>query len=56
MVTVIKSGANKQIIAKRLETLYKAPKKGFDAKKFCGILKLEEDPLTIQKRLRDEWE
>jgi len=56
MVTVIKSGANKQMIAKRLETLYSAPKKGFDASKYCGILKIEEDPLTIQKRLRDEWE
>ncbi|APF20166.1 hypothetical protein [Caldithrix abyssi] len=29
--------------------------KGLDAKKYCGILKIEEDPLKIQKRLRDEW-
>jgi hypothetical protein len=56
MVTVIKSGANKQIIAKRLKALYSTPKKGFNASKFCGILKIEEDPLIIQKRLRDEWE
>jgi len=26
-----------------------------DTRKFCGVLKLKEDPLTIQKRLRDEW-
>ena len=29
--------------------------KGLDAKKYCGILKIEDDPLKIQKRLRDEW-
>lgn len=56
MVTVIKSGADKHLIEKRLKALYSSPKKGFDAHKFCGILKLEEDPLVIQKRLRDEWE
>ena len=56
MVTIIKSGANKQVIAKRLKTLYSAPKKGFNASKFCGILNIKEDPLDIQKRLWDEWE
>lgn len=30
-------------------------KKKFDAKKFCGVLKVDEDALIIQKRLRDEW-
>ena len=30
-------------------------KKGVDTRKFCGLLKLKEDPLAIQKRLRDEW-
>ena len=30
--------------------------KGVDTKKFCGILKLKEDPLAIQKKLRDEWQ
>jgi hypothetical protein len=29
--------------------------RGVDTKKFCGVLKLKEDPLVIQKRLRDEW-
>ncbi len=29
--------------------------KGVDTKKYCGTLKLKEDPLAIQKRLRDEW-
>jgi hypothetical protein len=30
--------------------------KGVDTKKFCGLLKLKEDPLLIQNRLRDEWQ
>jgi len=30
-------------------------KKKFDAKKFCGALKVDEDALVIQRRLRDEW-
>ena len=30
-------------------------KKKFDAKRFCGALKVDEDALVIQKRLRDEW-
>jgi hypothetical protein len=29
---------------------------GFDAKKYNGALKLKEDPLHIQKQLRNEWE
>jgi hypothetical protein len=31
-------------------------RKKLDAKKYCGVIKLKEDPLVIQKRLRDEWE
>ena len=30
--------------------------KGVDTKKFCGVIKLKEDPLTIQKSLRNEWQ
>jgi hypothetical protein len=29
--------------------------KGVDTKKFCGVLKLKEDALAVQKKLRDEW-
>ncbi len=56
MVTVLKSGASKssiQSILKKLGT--RRSKKGFEAQKFCGILKIDEDALAIQKRLRDEW-
>ena len=30
-------------------------RKGFDAKKFNGKLKVNEEALIIQKHLRDEW-
>ena len=56
MVMTIKQGTNKKEITKRLTALYNRTRKGFDARKFCGVLQLEEDALAIQKRLRDEWE
>ncbi len=34
------------------------PKKklqGFDAKKFCGVIKFKEDAVVLQRRWRDEW-
>lgn len=29
--------------------------KKFDAYKFCGALKVDENPVKIQQRLRNEW-
>lgn len=53
MVLILKSSKD---IKKLKETLAdRQIKKGFDAKKFCGALKVDEDALVIQKRLRDEW-
>lgn len=40
---------------KRIRRLKSDLEKGVDTKKYCGVLKLKEDPLTIQKKLRDEW-
>jgi len=53
MVLILKD--NKDI--KKLKQLLadRQTKKGFDAKKFCGVLRVEEDALVIQQRLRDEW-
>lgn len=53
MVTVIKKGTNKEEIDKALSNL-ENPKK-FDVYKYCGTIKLKEDPLDIQKKMRDEW-
>ena len=54
MVTVIKKGSDKKEIEEALSKL--KSKKKFDAFKYCGTVKLKEDPLDIQKRMRDEWE
>jgi hypothetical protein len=53
MVLVLKKGASKKeinLIKKKFSTV-----EGVDTKKFCGSIKLKEDPLTVQKSLRDEW-
>ncbi len=34
---------------------YSAAYKAFDAKKFNSVLKVNEDALVIQRRLRNEW-
>jgi hypothetical protein len=54
MVLVLKKGASKkemETISKKLQIV-----KGVDTKKYCGSIKLKEDPLKIQKKMRDEWE
>jgi len=56
MVTIIKKGDSKAHIRKALEKIQEPPNKGFNAKKYSGILKLNKDPLEIQRRMRDEWE
>ena len=30
--------------------------KKLDARKFLGVIKITEDALTIQRRMRDEWD
>jgi hypothetical protein len=54
MVTIIKKGTKKEDFDKQLSGLKNIKK--FNAHKYCGIIKLKEDPLVIQKRMRDEWE
>ena len=56
MVLVLKKGASKKEIDAITEKLAKIRRrKRFDAYKHCGVIKLPEDALAIQKRLRDEW-
>jgi hypothetical protein len=54
MVTIIKKGTKKEDFDRKLSGLKNM--KRFDAHKYCGIIKLKEDPLAIQKSMRDEWE
>ena len=54
MVLVLKKGAGKNEmdnISAKLQFV-----KGVNTKKYCGTIKLKEDPLAIQKQMRDEWE
>jgi hypothetical protein len=53
MTVVIKRFSDKADIRELLGTLPEL--KRFDAHKFCGVLKLKNTPLLIQKALRDEW-
>ena len=57
MVTIIKSGTSKDKIKSLLARQKKGKKpKMINLQKYCGILNLKEDPLTLQKKWRDEWE
>jgi hypothetical protein len=57
MVLVLNRGASKKDIELINKKLSKLPsRKKLDAQKYCGVIKLKEDPLAIQKKLRDEWE
>ena len=57
MVTVLKRGSTSQTIKKILEYIEEiSPKKGLNASKYAGTVKIKEDGLSLQKRLRDEWE
>jgi hypothetical protein len=64
MVVTITSRSTKAEIEAALKKLEKnnnikrnhKTKKGFDANIFCGVIKLKEDPLALQKKWRNEWE
>ena len=59
MTVIINKGDSKEHMDKLLKKVTEQPihpDKKFEAAKFCGVLDLKEDPLEIQKRLRNEWE
>ena len=49
----IKRSDKKSLYQKKLRLL---KYKGLDAKKYCGKIKLEEDPRESQRKLRNEWQ
>ena len=56
MVLVLKKGASEeemQLLKKQLQK--KSRKGGMNMKKYSGTIKLKEEPMEIQKKLRDEW-
>ncbi|MFS2188689.1 hypothetical protein ACCC92_18560 [Mucilaginibacter sp. Mucisp84] len=57
MVLILKKGASKEEIRAIEQKIYKkAPVTGFDAKKYNGIISLNEKAAAIQTKLRNEWE
>ncbi len=56
MVSTLKYGSQKDSLSKLLSRLNKRAGKGIDVHKYSGMLKLKDDPLKIQKNLRNEWE
>jgi hypothetical protein len=55
MVTTIKRGTSREKIKTALKKR-QLKVKGPDIRKYCGSITLTEDPLDMQKKLRDEWE
>jgi len=53
MAIIIKKSDQKKAYKKKLAQI---KTKGFDAGKYLGKLNISENPIDIQKRLRDEWE
>jgi hypothetical protein len=54
MVTIIKKGSPRQKILKVLKKLQITA--GLDAFKYCGVIRLKEDALALQRKMRNEWE
>ncbi len=56
MTTIIKRSTTRKQLSALLKTRKRRTKKhGVDVKSYAGKLKLEGDPLEIQKRMRDGW-
>jgi hypothetical protein len=55
MVTTIKKGTSPseiKIVLKERSAKIKSP----DLRKYCGSITLQEDPVKMQKKWRNEWE
>jgi hypothetical protein len=54
MMLILKNGTS----SREMDEIHKKFRitRGVDTKKFCGVIKLKHDPLTIQKQMRNEWE
>lgn len=55
VLTIKKDASRDEIILMRKKLERQQKKTGVNTKKFCGTIKLKEDPMEIQKKLRDEW-
>lgn len=56
MIIIIKKSTSVKEVNKMLNNLKPLKTDAlFQASKFCGKIKFDENALTIQKRLRNEW-
>jgi hypothetical protein len=56
MTVIIEKNVGKKEFEKILLSFReKKTAKGVDTSKHCGVIKLDKDPLVIQKEMRDEW-
>jgi len=55
MLLVINKKTKKEEVDKFIRESMKKSNAGFDAKKYCGVIKLDKDPLEIQNEMRNEW-
>jgi hypothetical protein len=56
MVTVIKRGSTKKEIREKIKRLKQEKLNTIDLKKYCGTIKLKENPLKLQKQWRNDWD
>jgi len=55
MVTIIKKGTSREKIRLALKKRH-VKTKGPDLEKYCGSIRLQQDPMELQKIWRNEWE
>lgn len=55
MTIILKKGVSFDKVDEQIKTAKSSHKKP-DLKKYAGTIELKEDPLVIQKRMRDEWD
>ena len=58
MVIIVKHGTSRKRVRELIRKLRSSNTRSVrpDIFKHCGVLKLKEDPLVLQKRWRAEWE
>jgi hypothetical protein len=53
MVTIISKKISRRMIASKMNRV--KGRRGLKAGKYCGKIRLDKDPLVIQREFRNEW-
>ncbi len=53
MVTIVRKGSSIRVILEKIRRI--KVRKKLDAHKYCGSIKILNDPLELQKLMRNEW-